>query len=71
VWLHCTKIGCTHYAPAAMAPFVIRWGADTSSDVLRQRARCTRCGHKGAVTQRPGYEMGWLRLFSPFPIERA
>jgi hypothetical protein len=40
--------------------------ANASSDVLRQRARCTRCGHKGATIQHPGWggaDIGFL----PFP----
>ena len=48
---------------------VIRWGAGTSSDVLRQRARCTACGHKGATIQHPGWggaDIGFL----PFPADR-
>ena len=46
LWLYCEK--CQHHAPLACAVPVIRWGADASSDVLRRRARCTACGHKGA-----------------------
>jgi hypothetical protein len=34
-----------------VAPLIIRWGADASSDVLRQSARCTCCGGKGANLQ--------------------
>ena len=47
VWLYCQR--CSHYAPIACAVPVIRWGADLSSDKLRQCARCTACGHKGEV----------------------
>jgi hypothetical protein len=38
-----------------------------SSDVLRERGRCTRCGHKGATIQHPGWggaDIGFL----PFPV---
>src|SRR3954463_2358853 len=42
---------CQHKAPIALAPFVIRWGADTPSDVLRQNLRCTACGRRGATLQ--------------------
>jgi hypothetical protein len=35
----------------ALAPLIIRWGPDASTDKLRQSARCTRCGHKGATLQ--------------------
>jgi hypothetical protein len=39
IWLWCER--CQHHAPLACAVAVIRWGADVSSDRLRQRARCT------------------------------
>jgi hypothetical protein len=44
-WLRCEK--CLHKAPVAIAPFVIRWGPDASSDKLRNAIRCTVCGTKG------------------------
>jgi hypothetical protein len=66
VWLYCNNYFCHHRAPAAVAPFVIRWGRHASSDVLRGRARCSRCGHKGAMTQHPGFVHG---LLLPFPTE--
>ena len=53
VWVCCEK--CQHHAPLALAAPVIRWGANASSDVLRRRARCTACGHKGATLQHPGW----------------
>ena len=68
LWLHCEK--CQHHAPLACAVPVIRWGADASSDVLRQRARCTACGRKGATLQHPGWggaDVGFL----PFPTGRV
>jgi len=52
-WLWCER--CQHHAPLACAVAVIRWGADASSDRLRQRARCSACGRKGATIQHPGY----------------
>ena len=64
LWLYCEK--CQHYAPLACAVPVIRWGTDASSDVLRQRALCTACGHRGATLQHPGWggaDIGFL----PFP----
>jgi hypothetical protein len=39
LWLNCERR--QHYAPLACAVAVNRWGRDASSDVLRQRARCT------------------------------
>jgi|SRR5690349_8286159 hypothetical protein len=55
------------HAPLACAVAVIRWGADVSSDRLRQRARCSSCGKKGATIQHPGWggnDVGFL----PFPV---
>ena len=40
LWLNCPA--CRHYRPIALAPLIIRWGPDVSSDVLRRSARCTR-----------------------------
>jgi len=37
----------------AIAPLIIRWGGDASSDLLRRSARCTCCGSKGADLQHP------------------
>src|SRR5271167_1543407 len=65
VWLHCES--CLHHSPLACAVPVIRWGADASSDVLRQRARCTACGRKGATLQHPGWA-GEHIGFIPFPV---
>jgi hypothetical protein len=39
--------------PTALAPWIIRWGADASSDLLRRSARCTECGGEGATIQIP------------------
>ena len=57
VWVHCER--CQHHAPAALVPFMIRWGAEASTDLLRRSARCSRCGGKGATVQLPGW--GGLR----------
>jgi hypothetical protein len=71
VWVICDRYPpCLHRAPMALAPLIIRWGADTSSDMLRRCARCQRCGHKGATLQHPGWienGVGW----QPFPVESA
>ncbi len=67
VWLYCEK--CQHKTALACAIPVTRWGADASSDVLRQRARCTAYGHKGATLQHSGWgaaDVGFL----PFPVEQ-
>jgi hypothetical protein len=61
-WLYCTARDCSHSAPFALAPAVIRWGCDASSDLLRERARCSCCGHKGTTLRHPswgGSHVGW------------
>jgi hypothetical protein len=68
-WLTCGNPDCTHKTPAALAPFIIRWGADTSSDRLRAAIVCKKCGHKGGRLFHPSWAdstVGW----QPFPIER-
>src|SRR3954454_9261077 len=51
-WIYCGDNQCRRISQPtalALAPYVIRWGATASSDVLRRSARCTVCGHKGAT----------------------
>jgi hypothetical protein len=40
---------CCHSKKVPLAAFVIRYGSDASSDIIRRRARCTACGTKGAT----------------------
>ena len=72
--LYCEQWGCQHHAPMALTPAIIRWGSDASSDMLRQRTRCSNCGHKGRVTiQGPswcGEHPGWAPL-APHDPTRA
>jgi len=60
-WAYCERMGCGHSAPIALAPFAIRWGLDASSDLIRNRLRCSLCGNKGGVAlKRPSWAMpGW------------
>jgi len=60
VWVYCTRYVplCQHSAPMALAPLIIRWGPEASSDMLRQCARYTACGHKGATLGHPGWVDG-------------
>jgi hypothetical protein len=56
VWACCEGLRpagepCQHKVPLALAPFVIRWGANVSSDMLRQNLRCMACGRRGAALQ--------------------
>jgi hypothetical protein len=68
VWLWCER--CQHKAPAAIVPFMIRWDAGVSSDKLRQCARCSTCGNKGATIQHPGWGGNSIG-FLPFPAAGA
>jgi hypothetical protein len=69
VWLICDRYPpCLHQAPVALAPFIIRWGPDASSDMLRRSARCQRCGHKGASLQCPGWVANGVADWAPFPV---
>jgi hypothetical protein len=67
--VQCANWRSQHKVPIALTPLIIRWGAETGNDVLRQRAHCTKCGHTGVVLQCPswvGLELG----FQPFPVDR-
>jgi hypothetical protein len=66
--LHCAGHGCSHSKPVAIAPFVIRWGAEASSNILRRSARCTVCGHLGAATYHPGVTG---MLLNPYPVDHG
>ena len=74
VWAICNgldesgRIACLHRAPLALAPYVIRWGADASSNVMRERLRCAVCGHRGALLQHPGWTGNDVGD-EPFPAE--
>src|SRR5262249_22079365 len=60
LWLRCDA--CGHRVAVPLVPFVIRWGGDASSDMLRTHARCTVCGRRGASLQHPSWgdeSMGW------------
>ena len=66
LWLCCS---CGHRVAVALVPFVIRWGADASSDMLGQHVRRSACGRRGATLQHPSWadsEVGW----QPFPKAR-
>lgn len=65
-WLcvYCARYAplCQHRAPMALAPLIIRWGPETSGDMLRRCARCTKCGHKGATAAAPRLDRERRRL---------
>ena len=64
VLLYCDE--CTHRARAALARFMVRSRASTSSYMLHRSSRCTECGAKGAPLMLPS----WADLqtgMAPFP----
>ena len=68
LWWNCS--GCSRWVAVPLAPFVIRWGADASSDLLRKNPRCTKCGHRGGLLQVPSHHS--LEMpYQPFPAEHA
>lgn len=66
MWSYCERIGCGHSAPIALAPFAIRWGMHASTDLIRERLRCSKCGCKGGVSlKRPSWN---ARGYAKWPI---
>src|SRR5262245_42326224 len=55
MWAYCQRIGCGHAVPIALAPCAIRWGWDASTDLIRERLRCSSCGAKGVALKRPSW----------------
>jgi len=52
-----------------ITPFVIRWGPDGWSDMLRRHGRCSKCGQRGLTLSRAGWggnDVGWEQ----FPVDR-
>ena len=66
VWAYCEGQGCGHRVALAIAPFAIRWGLDASSDLMRERLRCAKCGHLG-VSLRPPSWIDSVVGQQPFP----
>jgi hypothetical protein len=70
-WIYCLNPYCERVSrptAIAIAPYVIRWGANAPSDMLRRCARCVGCGHKGA-TLRVKQEDHARDDYAPFPIQ--
>lgn len=63
----CAAFGSHHRRPMPIVPFIIRSGGTASSNLLRQRMRCTQCDHLGADLKMPSvadpqsYTQPWIR----------
>src|SRR5689334_20583431 len=68
VWWNCS--GCRRWVAVPLVPFIIRWGAKASSDMLRRNPRCTKCGHRGGLLQVPSHHTDETP-YLPFPIEQG
>jgi hypothetical protein len=53
LWLNCLDPACGNCTAFALAPFMIRWGPNASSDLLRTRVRCSVCAQRGASITAP------------------
>lgn len=69
MWIYCRGPDCGHSQPLAIAPLVIRWGPDAPAQWMRDRLICSRCGHRGVLTQAPGWGGSHIGEV-PFPANR-
>ena len=70
MWFVCPR--CNRRTPKALAQFAIKYGLDVPLIDMRMLATCQRCGHTGALLQRPSTEgIGAEMMLEPFPIELA
>jgi hypothetical protein len=67
IWIHCCNRHCLRAQPTALAPLIIRLGPDASSDIIRARARCAACGHRGATITLPSWASRATGEM-PFPV---
>jgi hypothetical protein len=62
-WLYCEQLSALRADGVSGAGH-----SDAPGDVLRQCARCTVCGHKGATLQHPSWGGNGIG-FLPFPAD--
>ncbi len=75
MFAYCERMGCGHSMPIALAPYAIRWGMEASTDLIRERLRCLKCGAKGVALKRPswnarGYSV-WPSALNPVQEKHA
>ncbi len=68
VWVYCEARDCHHKAPLKLADAITRYGEDATSDILRQRTKCTKCSTLGATLRLPSW-VDSATGTAPFPQE--
>jgi hypothetical protein len=68
-WVYCKQNDCTHKAPMAFVPLIIRRGPDTSSADYASRPAVPAAAEKGATLLHPSY-VDRVVGFQPFPVGR-
>lgn len=63
--LCCTRSHCRRVVASDLKVFAAKWGADASSDMIREKARCSVCGQRGVELTHPSYmgrDQGWAKF---------
>jgi hypothetical protein len=66
VWVHCEARDCHHRSPFKLADAIVHYGEDKTSDVLRIKTRCSKCGTRGATLRLPSW-VDSTTGHAPFP----
>jgi hypothetical protein len=67
-WIYCER--CAHGRQIALAPYIIRWGANVSNDMLRRNGPCQEGGHRGAELRHASYHTPDIH-YHPFAIDHV
>jgi putative SOS response-associated peptidase YedK len=70
MWVSCPVRECGHRAAVAFAPLAIRWGMNATTQMVRRKFRCSRCGNLGALTYSPSWNVA-LQSFQSYPQDRG
>ena len=54
-YIECKNDSCRHNAMVPVSALLKEYGADTTSDEVLRRARCTKCGYQGNSQMRLVY----------------
>lgn len=70
IWVYCPVKECNHKAAVAYATFAIRWGMNATTQMIRRRFRCSRCGNLGALIRTPSWSVEH-QFFQALPVDKA